>query len=168
MTKNDVNSVKNRACFVMGLLLLAIIATYSNTLNASWHLDDYPNIVENTELHLKDLHPNSLVKTFHSHSWATFGLYRPVACLSFALNWYAGQNRVAGYHMVNISIHLVTTILLYLAILGLLRSPGMRGKYGGSRDDYMALLAVALWALNPVQTQAITYIVQRLSSALNI
>ena len=164
MGKNDVNLVNKRVCFILGLLLLAIIVAYSNTLNASWHLDDYPNIVENAELHLKDLQPLSLVKAFYSHPWPTFDLYRPVACLSFALNWYAGQNRVAGFHMVNISIHLVTAIFLYLSMLGLLRSPGVKGMHGGSRGEYIALLATALWALNPVQTQAVTYIVQRMAS----
>ncbi len=164
MVKDDANLVRSKAVFVTGLLLLVTIAAYSNTLNSSWHLDDYPNIVANQELHLKDLHPESLVKTFYSHPWPTFDLYRPVACLSFALNWYAGQNRVIGYHMVNISIHLVTTIFLYLTILGLLRSPGVKASCRGSKGAYIALLAVALWALNPVQTQAITYIVQRMAS----
>ncbi len=164
MGKDDVNLVNKRTCFILGLLLLAIIVSYSNTLNASWHLDDYPNIVENQELHLIDLRPQSLARTFYSHPWPTFDLYRPVACLSFALNWYAGQNRVAGFHLVNISIHLITAIFLYLSILGLLRAPAVKGVYDGGKSHYIALLAVALWALNPVQTQAVTYIVQRMAS----
>ena len=164
MVKDDANLVKNRASLGLWLLLLVIVAAYANTLNASWHLDDYPNIVENTELHLKDLYPESLIKTVKSHPWPTLGLYRPVACLSFALNWYVGQDRVFGYHMVNIAIHLVTTIFLYFTMLGLLRSPTLKGRYGGSRAGPIALLAVAMWALNPVQTQAITYIVQRMAS----
>jgi tetratricopeptide (TPR) repeat protein len=163
MVKSDANLFNKRACFILGLLLLVIVVAYSNTLNSSWHLDDYPNIVDNSELHLKDLYPASLIKTVYSHPWPTFNLYRPIACLTFALNWYFSQDRVAGYHIVNITIHLLTTVFLYLSILSLLRSPGLKGRYSGSKQN-IALLAVALWALNPVQTQAITYIVQRMAS----
>ena len=42
------------------------------------------------------------------------GIYRPVAMLTFAFNWYLGGTNVFGYHLVNIGIHCLTSGLLFL------------------------------------------------------
>jgi tetratricopeptide (TPR) repeat protein len=42
-------------------------------------------------------------------------------------------------------------------------SPSLRGKYQGN-EYTIAFLSAILWAVNPIQTQAITYIVQRMAS----
>jgi tetratricopeptide (TPR) repeat protein len=90
-------------------------------------------------------------------------LYRPIPCLTFGLNWFLGRDNVTGYHIVNISIHVLAAFWLYLTILTLFQSPNLKGKYPGS-EYWIALLATVLWALNPIQTQAVTYIVQRMAS----
>jgi tetratricopeptide (TPR) repeat protein len=91
------------------------------------------------------------------------GLYRPVVMVTFAVNWYLGKADVFGYHLVNIGIHCATSGLLYFTILNLLNAPNMLDRYRGS-GHFIALLATALWALHPIQTQAVTYIVQRMAS----
>ena len=53
--------------------------------------------------------------------------------------------------------------MLFLTILALFESPALRGKYKGS-EYFIALLSAVLWAVNPIQTQAVTYIVQRMAS----
>ena len=151
---------------VLAILLCLIIAGYSNTFNAEWHLDDYQNIVDNPCLHLKDFHQESLKKTFFSlcssGQYKGDRIYRPVPCLTFAINWYFGQNNVTGYHITNIFIHLLTAFILFHTILCLLRSPNLKTKYDNA--FIIALLSAVLWAVNPVQTQAVTYIVQRMAS----
>ena len=89
-------------------------------------------------------------------------MYRPVACLTFALNWYFGKDNVTGYHAVNIIIHILSAFFLYLTILNLFNSPNLKGKFNGS-EHFVALLTAVLWAINPIQTQAVTYIVQRMA-----
>jgi tetratricopeptide (TPR) repeat protein len=89
-------------------------------------------------------------------------LYRPVACLTFALNWYFGQQDVRGYHIVNITLHFLTAFLLYLTVLTVFKTPNLAKRFSGNQQ-LIALLTAALWALNPVQTQAVDYIVQRMT-----
>ncbi len=89
-------------------------------------------------------------------------LYRPVSCLSFAINWFFGQESVVGYHIINICIHLTTSLLLYKTILLILRSPALENQF--KRYEYfIAAFSTLLWAINPVQTQAVTYIAQRMT-----
>ena len=83
--------------------------------------------------------------------------------LTFALNWYIGKDNVLGYHIVNNAIHLVTTFFLFLTVLNLLMSPNLKGKYQGN-EYAIAFLSAILWAVNPIQTQAVTYIIQRMAS----
>ena len=156
-----------RYCRAFGLLFFLVFIIYGNTFQASWHLDDYHNITKNPYLKITDLKPESLIQTFY----AGFdkGLYpgnkisRPIPCLTFALNWYFGKENLFGYHLVNISIHFLTAFLLFLSILNLFKSPNLINKYQDS-CYFIALLSAVLWAVNPIQTQAVTYIVQRMAS----
>jgi hypothetical protein len=52
---------------------------------------------------------------------------------------------------------------MFLSILSLYRTPGMQKRPDGEAY-FVALLATVLWTANPVQTQAVTYIVQRMAS----
>ena len=90
------------------------------------------------------------------------GVSRPVAQLSFALNWFMGKNSPIGYRVVNITIHFITAFLLFLSVRGLLRTPAMGD--GLHRPESIALLSALLWAVNPIQSQAVVYIVQRMAS----
>jgi tetratricopeptide (TPR) repeat protein len=154
-------------CIAFALLFLLIFIVYSNTFRASWHLDDYHNVVQNAALRIKDLHPRTIFQTFFSASEEGLvlkkKLYRPLACLSFALNWYVGQDNLFGYHLVNICIHFLTAFILFLTMLNLFRSPCLKNRYQNS-EVFIALFSAVLWAVNPLQTQAVTYIVQRMAS----
>ncbi|MBT8357854.1 MAG: hypothetical protein HKO79_06800, partial [Desulfobacterales bacterium] len=145
-----------------GLLFFLILPIYSNTFNASWHLDDKPNIVNNYYLHPSNLHPDSLLQAFFTNPKDPWNIgdkmYRPVACLTFALNWYFGQDSVTGYHIINTLIHILSAFFLYLTILNLFSSPSLKDKFNESKH-FIALLTAVLWAVNPIQTQAVTYIV---------
>jgi tetratricopeptide (TPR) repeat protein len=159
-------NIKNNG-FAFACLALLILVVYSNTFHASWQFDDKPNIIDNYYLHLKDLQPQSLMNTFFTqptNPWESGNqLYRPIACLTFALNWYFGKDDVTGYHAVNLGIHLLTAFLLFLTILNLCRTPNLRDKFNDS-VYVIALLTAAMWAVHPIQTQAVTYIVQRMAS----
>ena len=149
------------------LLFALVLLIYSNTFNASWHFDDHPNINKNPRIKISNLKPATILQTFIASRDGGLYLgkkvYRPVACLTLALNWYVGQDNVFGYHVVNISIHLITAFFLFLTILNLFYTPRLKGEYSGN-EYFVALLAAILWAINPIQTQAVTYIVQRMAS----
>ncbi len=75
----DIWNTNKKWCLFAALFLLPILA-YSNTLESSWHMDDYDTIVANTQLHFSDLSPDAVYNSFFSRSDK---LFRPVACLTF-------------------------------------------------------------------------------------
>ena len=144
-------------------LSILILSIYSNSFDCSWHFDDEPNITDNPNLHLKELTWQNLKRALYSDRNNPAFPYRPVACLTFALNHYFGGINVFGYHLVNLLIHMISSIFLLLFIYHTLNLPSLRAKYA-PQSYFIALLATTLWAINPVQTQAVTYIVQRMAS----
>ena len=160
----DVHAKKWVAFALLSILVLLI---YSNTFQASWHLDDTANIHSNPRIKITNLKPVTLYQTFFASRdgglYLGKKLYRPLSCLTLALNWYWGKDNVLGYHVVNTAIHILTAFFLFLAVRNLLRSPNLKGKFAES-GYFIALLEAALWAINPIQTQAVTYIIQRMAS----
>ena len=156
-------SARRKNVFAILAIIILVLSVYSNTFNASWHFDDDQNIQKNTPLHLNEIKWDKIKGTFFAFPNAAGKLYRPVVCLSLAANYYFGKLNVFGYHVVNISIHIIASIFLFLLIYNTLNLPLLKDKYG--TDSYfIAFLATLLWAINPVQTQAVTYIVQRMAS----
>jgi protein O-mannosyl-transferase len=159
--------LQKRNLIILLILFLFVFGAYSTNYDASWHMDDYPNIVDNPRIHIDDLNfknvKAALFAGYDKGQYLGKEIYRPVPMLTFALNWYVGKDKVFGYHVVNNMIHLVTTIFLFLTVLNLLMSPNLKGKYQGN-EYTIAFLAAILWAVNPIQTQAVTYIVQRMAS----
>ncbi len=152
-----------RNLFAATFLFIIIFLVYSNTLDATWHFDDEPNITANSNIHMSELSWAALKKSFFSLKEHPTSLYRPVSCASFALNYYFGGLDVTGYHLVNIGIHFLSAFFLFLFTFHTLNLPRFNGKYRSSAY-FIALLSSVLWAVNPVQTQAVTYIVQRMAS----
>lgn len=161
---SDTSFNTHRTFIAFILLLFIIIPIYSNTYNASWHLDDEPNIENNSKLHIDNLMPSTLYRTFFAYPGDSKALYRPLPCLTFALNWYFSQDDPTGFHIVNIVIHILTAFFLFITCIALFRTPALKGRYPDQAVYFISLLSAVLWAVNPVQTQAVTYIVQRMAA----
>ena len=147
------------------LFLLVVTLVYSNTFTASWHLDDMPNIVNNANIHIRSLTPSEIFRSFHSPFSSSQRISRPVSYLTLAINWYFCKDSVFGYHVVNILIHAIVLFLLFRVITVLYASPRLRSYREREPTWYPAALTAALlWAVNPIQTQAVNYIVQRMAS----
>ncbi|MDM8521742.1 tetratricopeptide repeat protein [Desulfococcaceae bacterium HSG8] len=145
--------------FIILFITLAII--YGNSFDCEFHFDDFPNIVDNTNVHLKSLSWENIKKTFYEYGRNKIS--RPLSYLSFALNYYIHDANVFGYHLVNFTIHYVASVFLFLFIYNTLKLPILREKY--DRLAYsVGLLSVFLWATHPLQVTAVTYIVQRMTS----
>jgi tetratricopeptide (TPR) repeat protein len=158
---------QKRNLIIFLILFLFVFSAYSTNYSASWHMDDYPNIIDNPRIHINDFKfknfKDALFAGYDEGQYLGGRVYRPVPMLTFAMNWYIGKDNVLGYHIVNNAIHLVTTFFLFLTVLSLLTSPNLKGKYQGN-EYVIAFLTAVLWAVNPIQTQAVTYIVQRMAS----
>jgi len=138
---------------LVALLVIAVatVAAYSNTFAASFHFDDIPNIVQNASA--------------HSLSGPSPSSNRYLGYLSFALNYNFGGERVFGYHVVNVLIHVCNGLLLFWLAEITLRTPALRhAETGPLLRRYLPLAAGLLFAMHPLQTEAVTYVVQRLTS----
>jgi len=139
--------------FALGFLI------YANTFENPFILDDDVRISDNPDIRMKALTLDSFLKAAFGKDSAQS---RPVGNISFALNYYFHEYRLFGYHLVNTFIHVVNGILLYLFLKITLSLKQVRFKKNNA--EWIALFATLLWLANPVQTQSVTYIVQRLNS----
>lgn len=160
ITLDDKVSLCRKNLFAFLSLFIIIIITYSNTFNAGWHFDDEQNIVSRKQVHFTELSWKKIKSSLFDDKGK---LKRPISYLSFGINYYFGKLNVFGYHLVNISIHIITSIFLFLFIYNTLNLPILKNRYEGLQYP-VSLLSSFLWAINPVHTQAITYIVQRMAS----
>ncbi len=153
--------MKNTMAFLV--LLLMVLIAYSNTFRAEWHMDDHPNILNNPAIQMTAMRLDAIKGAIGVDEARGNNLPRPVTNLTFALNWYAHGTNVVGYHLVNLGIHLLNAWVCYLIIIGLSQSPVVPAS-DHRQGTVIALVAALLWALNPIQTQAVTYVVQRYTS----
>lgn len=147
---NPKNPLK-RYSFVLLSLSIIAITIYSNTFSSSFHFDDFRNIERNHTIH--DL------KNFSDFSGSRY-----IGFLSFGLNYYFGGVEVFGYHLVNLIIHIINALLVYHLALLVFEAVGLRLVESDHLLFWIALSASLLFVSHPIQTQAVTYIVQRFSS----
>lgn len=139
---------------------MLIFLLYYKTLNGPFILDDWWNIVENEKIRLTELSiPSILDVVLDSGGSAN----RPIAMLSFALNYLVHQYKLPGYHIFNICVHLINGILLYyfirLTLSFAVVDPRIREK-----SIWIAMASSIVWLIHPIQTQSVSYIVQRMNS----
>ena len=142
-------------------LLLAVFAAYANSFSGPFIYDDQPSIVENPTLR----HWWRIGELLSPPRGGATVSGRPALNLSFALNYAISGTDVRGYHAANILIH----ALAALALLGLVRRtlllPELRDRFAPAALP-VALAVAALWALHPLQTEAVTYLAQRAESLM--
>jgi hypothetical protein len=139
---------RRRTAAELLLLAAAVAACYANALGAPFHLDDEVQIVLNPGI----------------GSWAPSGiepLTRWFGYLTFKLDARLHGLDPLGFHATNVAIHVLAAFAVY-ALARLLLSAAGRSDDG--RLGTPALAGALLWAVHPLQTQAVTYVVQRLAS----
>lgn len=150
---------------LLAVIFLYILgfAVYLNSFPVPFVFDDYPNIRDNPSIRLTTIDFENLrAAAFESHDGR-----RPLAFASFAFNYLVGGYDVKGYHLVNILIHIANGVLVYfvaLILLGRNHPPPDSRAPRDLRQRLAALFAAALFIAHPVQIQAVTYIVQRMTS----
>ena len=138
-----------------------VFLIYSNIFNAPFIFDDTSNIVENRHIRMSQITLDQINEILRSRS------PRPVANFSIALNYYFGKYNVTGYHIVNILIHLITGILFFFFIKKTydLLNHNHRATYSFKQNSFIvAFLSALIWLVHPLNTQSVTYTVQRMNS----
>ncbi len=144
-------TVSREALVSILVIAAGTILAYSNTFGASFHFDDEQNIVKNPAI--RDLFALSPLST------------RYLGFLSFALNYRLGGVAVLGYHLRNVLIHVCNGLLVFWLAALTLRTPVLRrADTGRLVRRFLPLAAGLLFAVHPVQTEAVTYVVQRFAS----
>jgi len=119
------------------VLAATVVLAYVNALGGAFQFDDYNVIVHNPAVH-------SLSAWLHSMP----GI-RPLLKLSYTLNWMVHSGPF-GFHVFNIAVHAVNTVLVYRLLCALGRESTTCG--------WAPFVGALLFALHPVQTEAVTYV----------
>ncbi|HEY1068334.1 MAG TPA: tetratricopeptide repeat protein, partial [Pirellulales bacterium] len=138
-------------------IALLVALAFANGIYGQFLYDDVSSIVDDAEI--KDL--------FDPARIARINPRRAVVYYSFALNWaYAGADPLP-YHVVNILIHVAATLALYGLVRRSLLTWRLAPRFAAAAPWLAAAVALA-WGLHPLQTQSVTYIVQRTESLMGL
>lgn len=140
---------------VLAALACGYVA-YCNSFRGPFIFDDIDSILDNPQVNLAlpastKVPPNSLMG-------------RPVLRFTFWANDAIGGLNVLGYHAVNLAIHLCCGALLVGIIGRNLSNREFWGERFAGSADWLAGAAAAMWLVHPLNTEAVTYIVQRAES----
>lgn len=135
-------------------------AVYWPGLSGGFIFDDYANIVENPGIRMDTLAIADLAKAALSSPSSEFK--RPIASLSFALNYYWTQLDPYWMKLTNLILHLLNGLLFYLLGLFLLR------RAFGRSAGLVAAWTAGAWLLLPINLTAVLYVVQRMESLANL
>ena len=142
------------------VLIGAIAAAYLNSLHGAFVWDDIPTIVQSTSFeHLATVfdHPAGLNTTSG----------RPLVSLSLAVNYALGGRNPVGFHVFNVLVHMAAALALYGIVRRLALLPRWAGRFA-RHSTGLALGVAAVWALHPLQTQAVAYVIQRAESLMGL
>ncbi len=156
--------VKERHVKLVGLMLIVVLvaAAYSNTMQVPFLFDDQGNIADN--MSIRSVWP----------PWEPFYISadtgitgRPLINFTFALNYAVSGDHVWSYHLFNLAIHILAALILW----GLIRRTLERQQLDINKTwqpAWTALGCTLVWALHPLQTQAVTYLSQRCESLMGL
>jgi tetratricopeptide (TPR) repeat protein len=144
------------------LIVLMIVSSYSNTFTSPPYLDDFHSFVYEKALHLNSVSISSLLSLYHTK----FGWTRFLPVITLALNISLGQSKLIYFHAVNLLIHLSTFFAVFWLVSLIVAATKNRNEEKPiyETSGYFALCVAAIWALSPVQTSSVTYLVQRMAS----
>ena len=143
------------------LLLFAGLVAYHNSLGGPFVFDDALSIAENPTI-------RSLATAFtppHGKGLTVEG--RPLLNFSLALSYSLSGQAVAGYHALNLAIHLGAALALFGLVRRTLVRPSCDARLRATALP-LAWATALLWVLHPLQTESVTYIVQRAESQMGL
>lgn len=165
LTGVQTRSIQGRVWLLLAAAFVLTVLAYWPSLRGGYVFDDYPNIVANPSVHLDSLSWKSLREAALSSPSPV--LIRPLAMLSFGVNWYFSDGNPRDMKAVNLAIHLVNGLLVFLLLRRITRI-----AQGDARNGWYAellpLCVSAAWLLAPINFTAVGYIVQRMESLCQI
>jgi len=139
--------------YVLSLLVLGLIA-YENSFLASFYLDDLRHILQNEAI--VDLSNIGAILSYGRESFLPF--------LTLAINYEIGGLNPLSYHIFNFFIHYTAAIFLYFLCVETWNTPAMQDAAPKFSKQLAALVTAGIFLLHPLQTEAVTYVIQRTES----
>ena len=143
--------IKLRAIIIISCLGIIV---YSNTFFASFQFDDRSSIIDNFAI--RNIHNFQKIWNFWPCRFITY--------LSIAFNYHFHQLNVLGYHLFNLLVHLGSAILVWWFTLLTFSTPTMKDRKITYHANIISLFVGLVFVTHPIQTQGVTYIVQRATS----
>ncbi len=150
--------------FIPLVVVAAGLLAYHNSFTGPFIFDDSASILQNATIrHLWPIwQPLSPPHT----GAATVG-GRPLINLSLAINYALGGFDVRGYHALNLGVHILAGLTLLGVVRRTLLQPRLRERFGAAANE-LALAAAVIWTVHPLQTESVTYVVQRAESIVGL
>jgi len=137
------------------LLIAGTVVVYLNSFDGVLVLDDQRCIAEDPGI--QRLWP----------PWPLLARRRPVVRVSLAANFALSGFDLWGYHAFNLLIHVLAGLTLYGIVRRTLRLGRFRDRWG-EVAALIAFVIALLWSLHPLQTQSVTYLIQRAESMMGL
>ncbi len=152
----------NRTVVHLVLICAAGLIIYSNTFNVPFQCDE-DSLIKNNPI-VKDL--SYFVEPSRATGLEQYSALktRYIGFLTFALNYAIHGLDVMGYHIVNLSIHVLNAFLLYFFVILTFNTPFLGESHLKAHSRVIALFSALFFISHPIQTEAVTYIFQRLAS----
>jgi len=150
-----------RICKIAPVLLLIVLVVfaYFPGLSGGFVFDDYQNFVLNQAVHTDELNWTSLMRAAQSSGAGPTG--RPIAQITFALNYWVDGLNPWGYKLLSVLIHAFNSLLVLALVVRVVRlyDPQLSKPSVG----YFGLAVALLWALHPLNVSTVLYVVQRMN-----
>ena len=152
----------NRARIYSLLIPAATLLAYADSFSGPFTFDDLRWTEANP--HIRHLWP--LWNALQAPQDAP-GTGRPVVCLTLALNYAVSGLDPWSYHLANLVIHASAALVLFGIVRRTLQGPRLPDRFGTQANGLAAAVAVC-WAIHPLQTESVTYIIQRMESLMGL
>lgn len=143
-----------RALATLAAILAVTAAAYVPSFSVPFQFDDYARISENWNL--------------RAGNWlrgmAQLGGSRVVPAMTLAFNFWLSGEETWSYHAVNLAVHLSASAAVFWLAWLIAQTPRLAGSAAARRPCLFAGAATAVFACHPLQTQAVTYIIQRVAA----
>lgn len=152
-----------KALLIACTLLLTYLI-YQPGLSGAFIFDDYPNIINNEAIQIASLEAGELKQATFS---GTAGpLKRPIPMLSFALNHYLTGLDSRGFKSINLLIHCINGVLVFLLTQLLLNAyrQTQDGRISSRQIVFVSAVVMAAWLLHPINLTSVLYVVQRMNA----
>jgi tetratricopeptide (TPR) repeat protein len=160
----EVSSILKPRRFWPLLIIAAGLIVYANSFTGGYVLDDFGSIPENPTI--RRLWPIwQPLSPPHRGGLTVEG--RPLINLSLAINYALGEYNVWGYHALNLAVHILAGLTLFGIVRRTLLQARLRERFGAAASE-LALATAILWTVHPLQTESVTYIVQRAESIMGL